>query len=57
MNNQKMLSVLHAELAEARTAYEHCSYHDNYQRMRACQGECQREIERLNAAIAEAEKP
>lgn len=57
MNNQKTLAALQDELADAKRAHEHCSFHDNYQRMRACQGECQREIDRLNAAITEAEKP
>lgn len=57
MNNQKTLAALQDELVEAKTAYEHCSYHDDYQRMRACQGECQLEIDRLKAAVAEAEKP
>lgn len=51
------LAALRDELIEAKKAYEHCSFHDNYQRLRACQGECQIEIDRLNAAIAEAEKP
>lgn len=53
----KSIDTLKAELADAKAAYEHCSFHDNYQRLRACQGECQREIDRLTAAIAEAEKP
>ncbi|WP_292636819.1 hypothetical protein [Mesorhizobium sp.] len=51
------IDALKAELADAKKAYEHCSFHDNYQRLRACQGECQMEIDRLNAAIAEAERP
>lgn len=57
MNDQKTLAALKAELADAKKDYEHCSFHDNYQRMRACQSECQGEIDRLNVAITEAEQP
>ncbi|WP_189521108.1 hypothetical protein [Mesorhizobium sp. M1B.F.Ca.ET.045.04.1.1] len=57
MNTPKSVDALKAELADAKAAYEHCSYHDNYQRMRQCQSNAQRQIDRLTAAIAEAEKP
>lgn len=56
MSNQT-LAALHEELVEAKKTYEHCGFHDNYQRMRACQAEAKAEIDRLNAAIAEADKP